>query len=394
MNVAILTHFYPPEPCAAATRVRSLVDSLTGAGNRVTVITNFASFPNGKVKPADWFRMLQIDDDGPARIVRVFTRTYRGFPLARLWHWATAALSSSLFLLLRRERYDIVIVSLPPITLAFPALVAAWRHRSKLVVDVRDVYPDIAIAMGEWSRNGLFARVSEVAARLLYRRANLIVAVTPTALRQIALRGVDRRRLVLAPNGCEDVTLPDHSRNGRAFTAIYAGNLGVATDVDLLVDAAELVASDGIIVEIAGDGAEGARMRDRARKKGLRNLLFAGSVDRPIAMQMLGRADVTIVSLRAGICESVPTKLWDALSLGSPVILAGEGEAAEAARASGGALCVPPGDADALAAAIRALSKLEKSALRAMGMRGREYVINHYRRAAIMADLSKRITRV
>lgn len=393
MRIAVVSHFYPPEACAAATRVRSLVESLAGNGAEVTVVTNFPSFPNTALAPSDRFRLIRAESQGRVRLVRLLTGTYRGFPLSRLWHWITSAWAASFYLLTCRERYDIIIVSLPPITLALPALLGARRHRAKLVVDIRDVYPDIAIAMGEWSKNSLFARVSEIAARMLYRRADLIVAVTPTALRQIARRGVDTRRLVLAPNGCEDFSLPERGFNGRSFTAIYAGNLGLATDVDVLVDAAALLAKDGITLEIAGDGAEGSRMRDRVRTQGLRNVLFAGNVSRALAMQMLSRADVTIVPLRRGIRESVPTKLWDALSVGCPVVLAAEGEACEAALASGGALCVPPGDALALAEAIRKMASLEKAARRAMGMRGREFVVRHYRRTAIMSELSKRIAR-
>ena len=391
MNVAVLTHFYDPEPCAAATRVRSLVESLAAAGHQVTMVTNFPSFPGGRLAARDRFRFRRSERAGSVRVVRSFTATFHRFPLARLWHWSASAVASSVFLLFTRSRFDVIVASVPPITLALPALTGAWRHRSKLVLDVRDVYPDIAIAMGEWRERGIFARICEVAARMLYRRANLISAVTPTAVRQIASRGVGERRLLLVPNGCEDVSAEPRHGNGRPFTALYAGNLGLATDVDVLVDAAALLERDEIAVEIAGDGAEGPRMRERVRTMGLRNVFFSGSVSRERAMQMLRKADVTIVSLRKGIRESVPTKLWDALSVGCPVVVAAEGEAGDAALASGGAVCVPPGMSDALAAAIRRFSQMNAGERERIGARGREFVNAHYRRSAIMRELCARI---
>jgi glycosyltransferase involved in cell wall biosynthesis len=290
-----------------------------------------------------------------------------------------------------RERYDVVIVSSPPITVTVPGLVGAARHRARLVVDVRDVFPDIAIAMGVWKADSFVARTIERFVRFLYSRADLVSVVTPTALLQIAQRGVEPARLVLARNAAERVpdvqALPPRADG---FTAVYAGNLGLTTDIDVLADAATLVANDGISIEIVGDGAQRTRLDERVRTEGIRNLRLTGSLSRAGAMAKVANADVSIIPLRKGIEESIPTKLYDALSVGCPVIVAAGGEARSEGTALG-ALCTPAGDARALADALRQLSLLDKAALRELGNKGKELVLKRADRSDIMADLAGRI---
>lgn len=392
MNVAVVTHFYPPEPCAAATRVASLVDALANAGHDVTVVTNFPSFPTGRFPKNDRYRLKTSTRAERIDLVRLASLLPRRLPAKRLVHWTSAALMSSLYLLTTRKRFDTVIVSMPPITLALPALIGAWRHRARLIVDVRDVFPDIAIAMGEWRADGFLARASEWLVRRLYRRANLIVAVTPTAIGQIASRGIPPERLVLARNASEAMPeLGTPRANGHGFTAIYAGNLGLATDVDLLADAAALCARDGITIDIVGDGAQRAHLNERLAREGITNVAIKGSLPRTEAMQLVADADVSIVPLRKGIQESVPTKIYDSLAVGCPVIVAAAGEACSEGAALG-AVCTPPGDAVALAQALRTLASLDRAQLRALGDEGRTRLQSRAGRAGIMAELVDKIS--
>jgi glycosyltransferase involved in cell wall biosynthesis len=392
VKIAVLSHFYPPEPCAAATRVASLAQALGNAGHDVTVVTNFPSFPSGAFAPPDRLRTMRVERDAHARVVRLCSIAARGIPAGRLVHWASSALAAILYLSTTRERYDTIVVSMPPITLAVPALLGAWRHRARLVVDVRDVFPDIAIAMGEWRSDGFLARASERLVRQLYARANLIVAVTPTALAQIATRGVEPARLLLARNAAEDASvIPSEHRSRSGFTAIYAGNLGLATDLDVLVDAATLVDGDNITIEIVGDGAQRAHLNERIKNEGVRNIVVKSSVPREDAMRLVAGADVSIVPLRKGIRESVPTKLYDSLAVGTPVIIAADGEGKTEGE-SLGAVCTAAGDAPALANALRTLRALDRVSLREMGDRAKARVHSRGDRAGIMASLAGRIS--
>jgi glycosyltransferase involved in cell wall biosynthesis len=390
VKALFITHFYPPEAAAAATRVASFVDALANAGHDVTVVTNFPSFPRGRFSERR-LPLLRREKAGRTRTVRLFSLLVPGVPGSRLLHWLSAALSASLYAILTRDTYDVILISSPPITVAVPGLVAAWRHRAKLVVDVRDVFPDVAVAMGEWKKDDLLVRVVERLVRVLYNRADLIVAVTPTALSQIAARGVPESRLVLARNAAErSPNVAPKNGRGSGFTAIYAGNLGLATDVDVLVDAASLVASENITIEIVGDGAQRTHLGQRLRTEGAHNVVVRGSLPRGDAMALVARADVSIVPLRKGISDSIPTKLYDSLSVGCPVIVAAAGEASREGSILG-ALCTPAGDAPALAQALRQLAALDEGALRELGESGKAAVAKRADRAFIMESVVERI---
>ncbi|HEY1883284.1 MAG TPA: glycosyltransferase family 4 protein [Candidatus Cybelea sp.] len=392
MKVAVVTHFYPPEAGAAALRVRSLVDAFAAKGHDVTVVTPYPSFQHetgGQRRP-----IVRIEHAENARIVRLFSILAPKLPGSRLLHWLSAAFSASLYLLTTRERYDAIVVSSPPITLAFPALAGAARHRARLIVDIRDVFPDIGVSMGVWKKESLVVRLMERLVRRLYRRADLVVVVTAQGISQIAARGIDRDRIILARNAYERDALvsdlPPHAGSGDGFTAVYAGNLGLTTDVDVLVDAAALVAGEGITIEIIGDGAQGTRLRERAANEGVSNLRIKGSFPRSEALAMIAEADVSVIPLRKGLTESIPTKLYDSLSVGCPVVIVAEGEAVEEGS-SLGALCSPAGDAGALAALLRQLSLLDKSALRKIGDDGKSRLSERPDRSAIMSALVGRI---
>ncbi len=397
-RVALISHFYPPEPCAAANRVSAMARALREAGFSVDVHTALPSFPDGVVAPAYRGRGRVSERDGGIRVER--TWTYAGgasLPGNRILNWLSVALGLTLRLLAERERYDLVVVSSPPITLALPALAAAHAHRAPLIVDVRDVWPEIAIKMGSWREGSVTARLVGAAADALYRRAALVACVTETARAEIAARGVDPAKIVLAPNGFDPVVPAETSpvpRLAGVRDAVYVGNMGLATGLDVVLDAAALLRDDpSIRFVMIGGGADAVRLRARAEREGLGNVLFTGTLGREAALRALGDAELTVVPLVATIVDSLPTKLFDAMLLRTPIVLSAAGEARRLVERADAGLAVEPGDPQALAGAVRRLAA--DSALRErLGANGEAFVRANYDRAAVMRDLAGRLRAV
>ncbi len=394
MRIALVSQFYTPEPCAAANRLAAMARAIAEAGHTVRVLTGMPSFPDGVI-PAPYRGVRHVvEQDGAVAVERVWTyASATSLPGNRVANWLSVALGVTRRLVASRPRYDVIVVSSPPITLALPALLGAFAHRAPLVVDVRDVWPEIAVAMGAWRAGSMLERLVGRIADALYARAALITCVTETARRQIVARGVDPRKVHLAPNGFD--TVEPAVENPLAPVpgvrdVVYVGNMGLATGLDVVLDAAVLLQKDRIRFVLVGGGTDAERLRARARNERLENIVFTGSLPRSAAMRVLEDSAVTVVPLVASITDSLPTKLFDAMRAGVPVALSAGGEARQLIENADAGLVATPGDARALADAIRRI--VADAALRArLGANGRAFVAAHYDRAAVMRDLAARI---
>ena len=391
MNVLLLSQFFPPEPCAASNRNAAVAGHLRASGHGVHVVTGFPNFPSGVIPNGYQRRLRARESVHGVPVTRTWTfATPRRSTLLRLLNWASVAVSATLEVLFSRERFDVVYVSSPPITLALPALAAALRHRALLVVDVRDSYPEVAIRLGMWKPDSALTRAVGWIARTLYRRAALVVGVTESMRKEIEGRGCEPSKVLIAPNGFDCVpaapTTPFARREGDVVAA-FVGNFGLAAGVDVIVDAAVLMRDDATVrFVLVGDGSEFQRIRDRVAAEGLENVEFLGARPRAEAMAALRDAELCIVPLKRHLVDSLPTKIFDALSVGCPVIVSAEGEARDFIERSHGGWHVPPEDPPALAAAIRAIAAAPRERLE-RGSAGRAYVEQNFDRARSMASI-------
>jgi colanic acid biosynthesis glycosyl transferase WcaI len=396
VRVAILSQFYPPEPCAAANRVAAMAAAFAAAGHAVHVYTAMPSFPDGVVAPAYRGRRHVVESDGPVTVERVWTyASAASLPGNRVLNWLSVALGIARRIVAVGARYDAIVVSSPPITLALPALAGAFAHVAPLIVDVRDVWPEIAVKMGAWRPESLPARLVGRVADVLYARAALVTCVTATARDEIMARGVAPAKVVLAPNGFDPVApAPGAPLAPQAGVrdVVYVGNMGLATGLDVVLDAAAAMRGDpSVRFVLIGGGADATRLRARVEAESLRNVVFTGPLPRAAALRALADAAATVVPLLPSIADSLPTKLFDAMLVGTPVVLSAGGEARRLVERADVGIAVTPGDAVALVAGIRAIVDNPERAAR-YAANGPPFVRANYDRAAVMAALADRLS--
>ncbi len=395
-RIAIVSQFYAPEPCAAANRIGAMARAFADAGHEVRVYTGLPSFPEGVVAAPYRGCKHVIESDGPVTVERVWT--YAGataLPGNRVLNWLSVALGIARRLVAARERYDLIVVSSPPITLALPALLGAFAHVAPLVVDVRDVFPDVAVKMGAWKADSPVARAVGRVADALYRRALLVTCVTETARAEIIARGV---RAGQGGAGAQRLR-PDRpgGRAGRTRglpgvrDVVYVGNMGLATGLDVVIDAAQRLRADrGLRFVLIGGGADAARLRARVSAAKLANVIFTGPLPRAAALRALADAAATVVPLVATIADSLPTKLFDAMIVGTPIVVSAAGEARRLVERADVGLSATPGDPDALAAALRRVLDEPELAAR-FRANGPAFVRANYDRAEVMRGLAARV---
>lgn len=385
----VLTQFFAPEPCAAAHRMEALVRALRDRGMAVTVVAPMPSFPSGRIDPAYRGKLFVREELHGARIVRLLhVATAKRY--GRYVAWLSFAFLATLYALFIADVPDVVVMTSPPITLAFPALAVRLLRGARLVVDVRDVFPDLPIQMGLWSERGSMARAVGALVNRLYALAAFVSPVTPNAVERVRRRA-GSTEVYLAPNGWDNVPAEPgviKRRNGE-FVATFTGNMGLANGLDLLLDAAKLVANDDIRIALVGAGADYEHVTERIAAERIQNVDLYGVLPRAKALGALAESDAAISVLREGINECIPTKLFDAFAVGCPVVLCASGEARRVVSEAAGGICSAPGDAESLAEALRRLA-CDRELARAFGKAGRKYAAD-FERAKIMAGLAAKI---
>jgi glycosyltransferase involved in cell wall biosynthesis len=163
------------------------------------------------------------------------------------------------------------------------------------------------------------------------------------------------------------------------FLWTYAGNVGIAQDLETALDAAALL-GPGFRLLILGAGPRLEALRERARSLPDSAVEFRGLVQPDVAIRYMRASDALLVPLKdqPGLTKFVPSKLFDCCAVGRPVVVAASGEASRLAAEASAALTVAPGDAEALAGAIRSLR--DQAALgEGLAAAGRQFAAQYLR---------------
>jgi glycosyltransferase involved in cell wall biosynthesis len=380
LRVCFLTHYFPPEAGAPQTRIDLLARTLAARGIQVTVHTGFPHYPAGTIpapyRNRPWLRERR---DG-IEIIRsaVYPAVNRGFARRLADHAALAA--SALATAPLSGPADVVVGETPPLFTAAAGVAYAALKRAAYVVNVADRWPASAVEMGALSNRSAIAAASALE-RFTYEHADLITAPTAgivTALAAAPEAGAKARRMWPVVDVDRFHPTPPEPSGG-PLRLLYAGTLGMAQGLDVLVRASKLAGPDVVQTTIAGDGAEAEPLRALVRAERVANVDLIGTVAPAVVPGLLAGADAAAVLLRdlEIFKGALPTKMLEAMAAGRPVVLSVRGEAAELVKAAGAGIVVTPGDPKALSAALRLLHA-EPERRRELGRAGRAYAEAHF----------------
>jgi glycosyltransferase involved in cell wall biosynthesis len=229
MDVLIVSQYYPPEPGATQNRLGAFARGLIDHGHRVTVVCEQPCHPAGVFQPGFGRRLVVTERHGRNTVHRLWVATSpRKTTARRLAFYGTfaAGVATAVCAL---PRHDVMLASSPPLPGIVTAAATARIRRMPIVVDVRDIWPAAAQALGELSHPAV-VRGFERAEAWLYRRAVSVTATTEPFCKHID-RVAGRRISVHLPNGALDelLDMPDRPpEHGNGFVVGYAGNLGIA----------------------------------------------------------------------------------------------------------------------------------------------------------------------
>ncbi|HLZ28933.1 MAG TPA: glycosyltransferase family 4 protein [Chloroflexota bacterium] len=397
MRIAYICHYFPPEPAAPAARVHEFARAWVRAGNDVSVITTFPNHPLGQIPPAYRGRCWSTERLDGIRVLRcwLYAVPNRGVGRRGLDH-LSFMLTALLFGLPRLPAVDVVVASSPTLFSALAAWLIARLRRVPFVLEVRDLWPAAIVSLG-LMRPGPSVQALEGLARFLYGQASRVVVVTEAFADRLAAEGVPRRKLEVIPNGADTRLFSplvdgaaaraghEHgqSLDGR-FVVAYIGSHGLSHGLGAVLDAA--AAQPDVTYLLVGDGADRVRLLAERDARHLTNVIMRPSVGKADVPGLYAAADVCLVPLRdVPLFDAfVPSKLFEVLAAGRPIVGAVRGEARDILTRSGAALLVDPERGDQLAAAVDRLRA--DPALRAeLSSNGRAFAEKYYDRDTLAA---------
>ena len=396
MHILLIHQAFASLDEAGGTRHHELARYLVERGHRVTIVTSPVSYLTGKARQGSrpWVERQDIE----AGIVILRSYTYPALHKSFVHRMLSffSFMFSSFIAGISVHKVDLVWGTSPPIFQGLTAWLLARLKGAPFLFEVRDLWPAFAIAVGVL-RNPLLIQASLGLERFLYRQANRVMVNSPGYIAHVIQRGA--RWVELVPNGADpEMFTPcaegssfraQYHLEGR-FIVLYAGAHGMSNDLQILLQAAEQLRDlPGVAFVLVGDGKEKSRLQAQAAAMNLPNVYFIPPVPKDQIAAVMAAADACVAILKPleMYKTTYPNKVFDYMAAGRPVILAIDGVIRQVVERAQAGIAVPPGDAGALAAAVRQLASDPQRA-RAMGQAGRLSIEKHFSRRGLEEKLA------
>jgi hypothetical protein len=371
MRILFLTDNFPPEVNAPASRTFEHCREWVQAGHQVTVITGVPNFPKGKIFPGYCNRLWQRETMEGIQVVRVWTyiAANQGFA-KRTLDYLSFMVAGFLAGLVQR-RPDVIVGTSPQFFTNCAAwLLSVFRWRP-FVFELRDLWPESIKTVGAM-RDSAAIRLLERLERFLYRRAAVVVAVTESFRRNLIARGIAPDKIAVVTNGVDlgrfqplerDPELADRFGLTGKFVLGYIGTHGMAHALETILDAAARIRAlpEGANVRFLflGDGARKQALKETAERMGLDNVVFLDTVPKADVPRYWSLLDVSIIHLRKAdnFTQVIPSKLFEGMGMGIPVLHGVAGESAEIVEREGVGLAFEPENAGALCEGLLRLAQ-------------------------------------
>ena len=394
LRIVYWCQFFWPEVSAPSRRLLDFGRVWRELGHQVTIVTGMPNHPSGIVLSSYRRKLLAREEKDGLRVLRSWVYASPNQAGAKKLFGHISFALTSLISGLRLGSTDVLIASSPTFFAAYSAWIVARTRRAVFVLEVRDLWPEAFVGLGVL-RRGRITRVLEELARFLYRRSDHIVVVTESFAGRIAAQGIPVSKITTITNGADiewfaaDVsvaatTLRHQLGLEHKFVVAYIGAHGVSHGLKSVMEAAARCSDEHVAFLLVGDGGEKASLEKYRTENNLANVVMLPSQPAESIREFYALADVCLVPLRdIPLFEAfIPSKMFEIMASGRPIIGCLRGEAQRILERSGAALVVAPESPDAL---LDAIAVLERSPERreAMAAAGRPFAAAHYSRRAL-----------
>ena len=382
LKILIISQYFPPDPGGNSTRVLNAIKGLERRKHEITAVVAFPHYPDGIIPPKYGGKALSIEAMGKHRIIRVWMPRLAHSKLFKRLILYVTFIASSLMALPFTKKADIIWAVSPNFFVFFSGIIFKMFKRARLTLDVGDLWPDAVVELEILKPNSLAVKLAAKLARIAYRIADVIIATSPNLRKGIIRYGVEPGKVHVVEEGVdteifhpvEDVeSVKARFKLKGKFIAMYSGNIGPAYDFDTILVAAKILSlHPDIYFIIKGRGECLNDVLRKLRELKLNNILISTELlDFKEISSFINMADVFLLPMKN--VYILPTKIYEYMACGKPVICCAKGETADLVRSLNVGLVVEPGNPEALAQAILTLYK-NRDLLKKLGESGYSYV--------------------
>lgn len=391
MHLLLIHEIFTTPDEGGGTRHYELAKYLIQYGHKVSVIASDVDYLSGKKR----MKKSEIKEGIEIIYASTFSSVHKSFftrGLAFLYFSF-----SSFFEALKVHHFDIVIGTSPPLFQAITSLVIAKFKRKKFVYEVRDLWIDFANELGV-VRNEFILKLLKKLENLLYREADLIIINSPGFLSYIPTF-IPKEKVILIPNGVDTEFFSNSVEKDKElslrlglsdkFVVMYTGNLGIANDLDTILETANLLKDvRDIRFVLVGGGIRKDEIKKRIDIEGIENVILLEPVSKREIPKVISLADVCLATIKnTPLLQIVyPNKVFDYMASGKPTIVTISGVIKDVIEESNGGVYVPPGSPEKLKEAILYYYS-NKELVVLHGRNAKSYVKEHFERKVIAKQL-------
>jgi colanic acid biosynthesis glycosyl transferase WcaI len=401
-KVVIVSQHFPPDSSTTAAIMFTIAESLASE-HEVLVLSGTPGSRSKNAKPSAKALVIEIRNRISPKAVLI----------SRALQEALFSLRAFAALLTALRPGDIALTVTAPFMLPYAVAAAAKLKRSRSILIMHDLYPDVLVMAGLAKPRSMLARTISAANSLLFRALSAIVTIgRDTENLLLRYKELSRDKIHFIPNWTTLVPFvrpmrsdnPYRREHHGCFIVGLSGNLGFTHDPGIVFEAAEqLRQQQNIHFLLSGWGVGYENLMRLQSESKLPNITMVGRVEDERLEEFLSAADVWLIPYRKnGAGVSVPSRLYNLLAVGRPIILVAEQEAEAALMIAENNLgwVIGPGDRDHLIEAIYAASNtadpsmseravaISRNFSREQAMRRYTHLINEFLGASTRETLS------
>ena len=389
MKILIVSQYYFPEKFI----INDLSLSLVKEGHHVEVLTALPNYPKGQ-----FFKGYNLFSNKKEYINNILIHRARIFPrlnadkISLSINYISFVVFASIKLLFLNGKFDRIFIFAPsPITVGLVGILASYKFKAKSYIWVQDLWPESVKAAAGINNSIILSFINKITT-LIYKFSDTIFIQSEAFKNYIIDQGVNEKKIIYLPNYAEDFYKPIENNHEDLFTITFAGNIGKAQNLNILIEAAKSLKSKSIIIKfiIIGEGSSYNNFKYHIKLNKLDNYFELLGYQSPKKMpEYFSKTNVLFLSLIKSkiFSYTIPSKLQTYMACKKPILASIDGVANEIITKSKCGFASGSNDVKALVNNIIKLKNSDKSDLLKMGNNSLEYYNKNFSKELVLKTL-------